>query len=68
MKMPFGKYSSKNFPPNGVDIAFINSGYLKWLVATDDIVKKYDALIHEVEQELKYRDDNGCHFYEDKVI
>lgn len=70
MKMPWGKYGPIKNPPNGVDIAFINSGYLKWLLEQDWFLddEKNELLILAFEDELKYRDQNNCHFYgEDKI-
>lgn len=69
MKMPWGKYGPKKFPPKGVDIAFINSSYLKWLIDEEGIFMKpeNEPLVVAVEAELKYRDQNNCHFYKDKV-
>jgi hypothetical protein len=68
MKMPFGKYGPKHFPPDGVSIEFINSGYLKWLIDQDFMLKNKDeTLLLAIEKELKDRDDYNEHFYEDKV-
>lgn len=68
MKMPFGKYGPKNFPPNGLDICFINSGYLKWLIEEDWFIMKQDEnLVIAVEKELEEREMGNDHFYEDKV-
>ena len=61
MKMPFGKYKS-------VDLAFINSGYLNWLIGQDWFVMKSDeSLVLAVETELGQREFSGSHFYDDKV-
>ena len=60
-KMTFGKY-------RGFDIAFINSGYLKWLIDQDWFVMKTpENLVVAVEKELKERDRGKSHFYDDKV-
>jgi len=68
MKLPFGKYGPKNFPPDGVDIAFINSGYLKWLVEQDWFIMKTDEkIVVAVEKELEEREFAHSHFYEDKI-
>ena len=60
MRMPFGKYKN-------CDIAFINSNYLKWLIEQAWFVGRDSKLVVKIEEELKYRDDNDCHFYDDKV-
>ena len=61
MKMPFGKYK-------GVDLAFINSGYLNWLINQDWFVMKSDeSLVVAVEKELDERERGKSHFYDDKV-
>ena len=67
--MTFGKYGPKNFPPRGVDICFINSGYLKWITEQEGIFmdKRNEELIVEIEKELKWREDTNSHFYQDKV-
>lgn len=65
--MLFGKYGPKKFPPNGVDICFINSGYLKWLLEQDWFVEGYDKLFVAVEEELALRDRSDAHFYDDLV-
>ena len=69
-RMTFGKYGPKPFPPNGVDIAFINSGYLKWVVGEESIFmdKRHEDLIVAIEKELKWREDSDSHFYQDKVV
>lgn len=67
MHMNFGKYGPEHFPPNGVDVAFINSGYLRWLMKQSWFVNKDDDLVVAVERELAYRDNQNCHFDEDKV-
>ncbi len=68
MHIPFGKYDPKNCPPNGADICFINSGYLKWLINQDWFLGRSDeTLLLEIEKELNLRDLNGDHFYEDKI-
>ena len=59
-KMPFGKYK-------GIDIIFINSGYLRWLLNEDWFISKDDDLVLAVEKELELRDMDDSHFYEDKV-
>ena len=60
MRMPFGKYKD-------VDLCFVNSGYLKWLIDQDWFVDKDSDLVLEVERELKLRDMDSSHFYIDKV-
>ena len=61
MKMPFGKHKT-------IDIAFINSGYLKWLIGEDWFVMKSDeTLVVAVEKELEEREFSHSHFYDDKV-
>jgi hypothetical protein len=68
MKMPFGKYGPEHFPPNGVSLEFIPSGYLKWLIRQDFILKRKDeSLLVGVEHELGKRDQYNTHFYDDKV-
>lgn len=68
MKMPFGKYGPQPLHPNGVDLVFINSGYLKWLTEQDWMLKRKDeTLLVAIEEELKKRDNEYSHFYEDKV-
>lgn len=68
MKMPFGQFGPKNFPPDGVDICFINSGYLKWLREQEwfFMPKRNENLVVAVEKEWKLREDTG-HFWQDKV-
>ena len=61
MKMPFGKYKN-------VDLAFINSGSLKWLIGEDWFIMKSDEnLVVAVENELDERERGRSHFYDDKV-
>ena len=62
MKMPFGKY-------RGVELCFINSGYLKWLIDQDWFLRKSEneLLICDIEKELELRDIDNSHFWEDKV-
>jgi len=62
MKMPWGKY-------NNIDICFLNSGYLKWLITQEwfFMPKKNEDLVVAVEKELKERELSNGHFYEDKV-
>ena len=61
-KMLFGKY-------RGHDIAFINSGYLEWLLEQDWFLgkPKNELLICAIEEELKERDFSKSHFWEDKI-
>jgi len=69
MKLNFGKYGPKNFPPNGISIEFVNSGYLKWLIDEDWFLRdsRNELLCCAIEEELKLRDMNNDHFYQDKV-
>lgn len=67
MKMPFGKYGPSSLNPKGVSLEFINSGYLKWLLEQDWFIMKDDALVLAVEHELKLREKDSSHFYQDKV-
>ena len=61
MKMPFGKY-------RGIDLVFINSGYLKWLIEQDWFVMRPDeTMVLAVEKELGERERGMSHFYDDKV-
>jgi len=60
MRMPFGKYKN-------VDLVFINSGYLKWLLEQDWFIEKDNDLVLAVEEELRLRDADGSHFWKDKV-
>jgi uncharacterized protein (DUF3820 family) len=60
MKMKFGKY-------RGHDICFINSGYLKWLLDQDWFLKRDESEILAIEKELKLRDMDSSHFYQDKI-
>lgn len=62
-KLSFGRYSRNG----GVDIMFINSGYLKWLMDEDWFPDKYPNDFNAVEEELNRRDYEHDHFYEDKV-
>lgn len=68
MKFDFGKYGPKNFPPDGVNIAFVNSDYLQYLMRQDWFVDRDDDLVVAIEKELKYRDEQNCHFARDKVF
>ena len=61
MKMMFGKYER-------VELCFINSGYLKWLIGQDWFVNKDNDLVLAVEKELELRDMDSSHFYQDKVM
>ena len=61
MKMPFGKYK-------GISLEFINSGYFKWLLEQDFILKpRFEDLVVAIENEMQLRDLDSSHFYEDKV-
>lgn len=67
MRMSFGKYGPQTKHRKGIDIAFINSGYLRWLMKQYGFVNTDSDLVLAIEEELKYRDQNNCHFYEDKI-
>lgn len=68
MYMPFGKYGPSKLHPSGVDLCFVTSGYLKWLLRQDWFLKGRDNPLRlAVEKELKLRDADGSHFYEDKI-
>ena len=61
MKMLFGKY-------RGVDICFINTGYLRWLIDQDwFLFKRSEQEVIAIEKELEIRDMDNSHFYEDKI-
>ena len=62
MKMPWGEYK-------GVDIVFINSNYLKWIIDQDWFLAKSqnELLCCDIEKELNERDFSHGHFYDDKV-
>ncbi len=70
MKIPFGKYGPKKFPPNGVDLCLINSGYLKWLIDQDWFLRdaRNELLCCAIEEELNLRNADDSHFYQDKVV
>lgn len=67
MKMSFGKYGPSKKHPRGVDITFINSGYLKWLYGQAWLEDRDLDLCLAIEKELKERDFSHSHFYEDKI-
>ena len=67
MRMPYGKYGPSRLHPQGVDLVFISSGYLRWLLKQDWFVMKDDELVLAVEKELRVRDLDNSHFFEDKV-
>ncbi len=71
MRMTFGKYGpgKSGRHPRGVDVTFINSGYLRWVAEQDfmDESGRWD-LLFAIQDELKYRDLNNCHFDDDKVV
>lgn len=58
MKIPFGNYK-------GEEIERIPSGYLRWLVLQDWFEEKFPELLKKAEEELGFRDENECHFYEE---
>ena len=60
MKMSFGKYKD-------VSLEFINSGYFKWLLKQDWFIDGDSDLLVGIEKEMKIRDQNNAHFYEDKI-
>ena len=61
MKLPFGKYKN-------IDLCFVNSGYLKWLIGQDwFVMERPEAEVIAVEKELELRDMDSSHFYKDKV-
>ena len=62
MKMHFGKYK-------GIEICFVPSGYLKWLLNEDWFVMKEEnqILCCQIEADMAKRDMDNSHFYEDKV-
>jgi len=70
MRFPFGRYGPKHFPPNGVDVCFVNSGYLKWFVNDERIFmdKRNEKIIVACQNELRLRDQDNSHFYQDKII
>lgn len=67
MYMPYGKYGPSKLHPKGVDLCFVPSGYLKWLLKQDWFIMKDDGLVLAVEKELELREADGSHFYGDKV-
>jgi len=68
MKMKFGKYGPRNFPPDGADIVFINSDYLRWLLDSDwFLLNRPEEEALAVEKELEERTFNHSHFFLDKV-
>ena len=67
MRMPWGKYGPSHKHPKGLHLEMINSGYLKWLTRQDFFIDGDSDLLLEVEKELKLRDADGSHFYEDKL-
>jgi len=61
MKAPWGKY-------RGISLEFINSGYLRFLVKQDFMLKKENEdFLLAIENEIRLRDMDNSHFYEDKV-
>ena len=61
MKLPFGKYKN-------IDLCFVNSGYLKWLIGQDwFVMERPEAEVIAVEKELESRDMDNSHFWKDKV-
>jgi len=68
MKLPFGKYGPSKKFPSGVDIVFINSSYLKWLLEQDWFIDSDSDLVLAVEEELRLRDADNSHFWRDKVV
>ena len=60
MRMPFGKYKN-------VDIAFINSGYLSWLLDQKWFLDREDDLVVAVDREWEWREKTGQHFSDHKV-
>ena len=59
-RMPWGKYKD-------IDICFISSGYLKYLLGEDWFIDKDDDLVVAVENEYKHREETGQHFWNTKV-
>lgn len=57
-KVPFGKYM-------GLDIVDVPSSYLRWLCLQYWFEQRYPKLLKAVDEELKFREKNGCHFEED---
>ena len=68
-KLTIGKYKPSRKHPKGVDIAFINSGYLKWVLEQGWFCgfAGNEELVDAIQRELEIRDKGGGHFYEDKV-
>lgn len=68
-KMTFGKYGPSKTHPQGMDIAFINSSYLRWALEQDWFwrIRSSAELEKAIERELEVRDRSDGHFYEDKV-
>jgi len=61
MKLPFGKYRD-------IELCFINSGYLKWLIDQDwFVMERPEAEVIAVEKELELRDMDSSHFWKNKV-
>jgi hypothetical protein len=67
MKLKFGKYKPTAKNPKGIDICFINSGYLKWISDQDWFIAKFPKEMLAVQKELEDREFSHSHFYEDKV-
>lgn len=62
MKAPWGKY-------RGISLEFINSGYLRFLAKQNFMLKeKNEEFLLAIENELRLRDMDYSHFYEDKVM
>ena len=56
--LPFGKFK-------GLDVVDVPSSYLRWLCLQGDIEKRNPMLVKAADEELKFREKNGCHFEED---
>jgi len=56
--LQFGRYK-------GLDVVDVPSSYLRWLCLQDDIGQRNPRLVKAADEELKFREKNGCHFEDD---
>lgn len=54
MRMPFGKYGPKHYPPDGMEIEKVPSDYLRWCLAEWDW-NRHRTVLQEIRAQLELR-------------
>jgi len=60
VNLPFGRSQKER-----KSVGELPSNYLRWLLEQDFFERQYEELVEPVEQELEWRTNQNCHFYDD---